>query len=1132
MNSFFSKITTIAAALMVSIAAFAQPSWNRVDYTATMAFIGEVKINQFDETFPRVVQENDYIGAFVGEECRMIAKVVSYNSALYVSSVIHGGDMFLSSNTEELLEFKLWNSSANAEVARTIKGTLLSLPNGEIFTYIIGQPNENVEVQSLEVANRSLNLPFSNEVKNYEIEFEAGADLPTNDDITVVLADKRAKYNVELPTDFTENNKLIVTVVAEDEETEAVFTITCTQSTCAVLAPEVENADLQFCVGDAAKTLTAIGTNLQWYDSDEKLLSKAPTVNTAIASENTYSVTQTTTCESAKAHIKVTVNALPTVSIVADKSTVLDTETIALTLIPEVGGVLSGSTGVVGLTFDPSKSEIGVQTLVYTYEENGCENKDEVTITVKKGVIEKPTLENTIVEVVVNAPSPILNAEAEGTITWYDEDKNKIDTGESFSPNINTEKEGEYIYYVSNTVDGEESELVEITVTVSSCSTPMPTVVNKQQFCVGDAAKTLTASGTSLRWYDGDEKLLSKAPTISTAIASENTYFVTQTTTCESAKARITVVVNALPAVSIEAEKTIVLNTETLALTLVPAVGGTLSGSSGVSGLTFDPALAPFGKQILTYSYTDANNCKNSDDVTITVKDANVAKPVISETEYRLIIGDDVPTITAEGENLRWLNQTGTQVGSGTSFIPAISTDVEGRYQFMVVNTKDDVDSEPIVITITITECAATPPVLLHQRVLLCQGDVPSDLNSFVIGENLKWYDGITELTATPVPNTTSSGVKVYSVSQRTNCESQKETLIIEVVAKPVVSIFASANEMCTTEKISIQLLPAGGTFEGPGTMFLSEFTPDPSAIGKQTLSYTYTDKNNCSDTKTTSLTIKSCPVGGDAETITIVDKPILAIGEAYPMQMLVNPAGAFVRNVVWTVNNPAIAEIDENTGVIIGKAAGLVVVRVKAQIATDKTISNFITMRIVAQPIVTNVAIDYEEQKVIVTFSERMRTPKNEIMYDVQIFDGIKECVIYDVAVNPQNEYELIFSFADAVVNVNNVRIKYVGTSIASITGALVGTFEKPILNTSISTIENREISVYPTIASSEIMVETTSKIDNIAVVNNQGQIVLAQIATMPITQLSVANLMRGNYTIIVFSNNKIVGTARFVKK
>jgi len=76
------------------------------------------------------------------------------------------------------------------------------------------------------------------------------------------------------------------------------------------------------------------------------------------------------------------------------------------------------------------------------------------------------------------------------------------------------------------------------------CSTPTPTVPEKTiYYAVGETASQLSASGTSLNWYDSSNNQLGSAPTPSTDEPGETTYSVTQTSGCESQKALITVIV-------------------------------------------------------------------------------------------------------------------------------------------------------------------------------------------------------------------------------------------------------------------------------------------------------------------------------------------------------------------------------------------------------------------------------------------------------------------------------------------------------------------------------------------------------------------------------------------------------------
>ncbi len=92
-NVFRKSVCIALCALFTATCVCAEPTWTKVNYTSSTAFIGIVKINDYDNSFPITVSEGDYIGAFVGDECRMNAKVFAYDGKLYVSSVIQGGEI-------------------------------------------------------------------------------------------------------------------------------------------------------------------------------------------------------------------------------------------------------------------------------------------------------------------------------------------------------------------------------------------------------------------------------------------------------------------------------------------------------------------------------------------------------------------------------------------------------------------------------------------------------------------------------------------------------------------------------------------------------------------------------------------------------------------------------------------------------------------------------------------------------------------------------------------------------------------------------------------------------------------------------------------------------------------------------
>lgn len=120
--------------------------------------------------------------------------------------------------------------------------------------------------------------------------------------------------------------------------------------------------------------------------------------------------------------------------------------------------------------------------------------------------------------------------------------------GSATAPTPSTATAGVTSFFVSQTVLGCESTRAQLDVTVNSLpSAPTVATVN---YCVGDVATPLTATGSALLWYTLPTGGVgsSTAPTPSTATAGTTSFYVTQTvTSCESARAQLDVVVSSPP---------------------------------------------------------------------------------------------------------------------------------------------------------------------------------------------------------------------------------------------------------------------------------------------------------------------------------------------------------------------------------------------------------------------------------------------------------------------------------------------------------------------------------------------------------------------------------------------------------
>jgi hypothetical protein len=89
------KKIIILLLIAVSSLVYADHGWERVNYMQSTIFSAEVTVNN------KPALADDVVGAFVNNECRMIAKVFMVGDKAYVSSVIHG-------DSPEQVEFRLW----------------------------------------------------------------------------------------------------------------------------------------------------------------------------------------------------------------------------------------------------------------------------------------------------------------------------------------------------------------------------------------------------------------------------------------------------------------------------------------------------------------------------------------------------------------------------------------------------------------------------------------------------------------------------------------------------------------------------------------------------------------------------------------------------------------------------------------------------------------------------------------------------------------------------------------------------------------------------------------------------------------------------------------------------------------
>jgi hypothetical protein len=211
------------------------------------------------------------------------------------------------------------------------------------------------------------------------------------------------------------------------------------------------------------------------------------------------------------------------------------------------------------------------------------------------------------------------------------------------------------VYIVTSTVNGCTSA-ASVTIITINPAPALPTVTSPVTYCQNAMASPLSATGTNLLWYTmptGGTGSLT-APTPNTTIAGTTIYYVSQTIGCESQRANISVIVNALP-----------------------ASAGSISGSSTVcqgqnSVIYTVPTIANASSYIWTLpSGTTGASTTNSISVNygiaaisgdITVKGSNSCGVGIVSASYPITVY--IPPLANAGSDVT-ICQTGTYVLSG-----------------------------------------------------------------------------------------------------------------------------------------------------------------------------------------------------------------------------------------------------------------------------------------------------------------------------------------------------------------------------------------------------------------------------------------------------------------------------------
>jgi hypothetical protein len=522
------------------------------------------------------------------------------------------------------------------------------------------------------------------------------------------------------------------------------------------------------------------------------------------------------------------------------------------------GGMPTGGsyfgTGVSNDTLDPKMLTAGSNVISYQVSNGkGCMDTISSTVEVKT----EPTITSSFTQLtsctVGNAAISVSASNVFGNVSY------SINNGSSF------QSSGTFV----NLSSGPYTIVVKDSVCVVTDSTYVatpPGAPNKPNasggsvYCKGDALNKIQVSTTTsgatgiFKWYkDG---ALTQSHGIGDSIAPSDTtmtqvYFVIEDRLgCLSAADTTSVTINPLPVVTNTALANRCTNEDTVILRTGTPTGGTYSGT-GVSNNTFVPSSAGAGSHVITYSYTDGNNCTNSDTAGITIYQA----PVTS------LASQGSSCTNAQSYSLTGGTPTGgTYSGFGVSlgmFDPNNAGIGLHTIQYKVTNT-NCADSASATIRVHLA-----PVVSVTSLADRCED--ASNLTLAIGSPSGGIYsgNGISSGVFNPSSAGPGSHTVKYVYTDNNMCSDSANTTAW-IDSLPAVS-FGALSNVCANSPAVLLTQGSGSPGAGTGTYFgtgvsNSDFDPLVSGAGAWQLGYAYVDTNGCVDTAYSTQNVDTVP--------------------------------------------------------------------------------------------------------------------------------------------------------------------------------------------------------------------------------------------------------------------------------
>lgn len=268
------------------------------------------------------------------------------------------------------------------------------------------------------------------------------------------------------------------------------------------------------------------------------------------------------------------------------------------------------------------------------------------------------------------------------------------------------------------------------------------------------------------------------------------------------------------------------------------------TGTSTLTGSTINSL--PVGTY--TVAASDAGLCSTT--LVVNVTQSLVTQPALSVTAnvYTICSGASVTLSVSGASTYTWNTSVNTTTISANP--TSNSTFTVGGYTsancYRTGSVSITVNPLPVItFTAPASICLNTPPFTL----------TANPASGTYAGNGVNPSHVFTPTLAGVGTKTVS-----YTFTDANGCTSSVINTIV-VHSLPVVTFTLSPNSLCANSAtFNLTASPVTGTFTGTGANS-GVYTPSVAGVGTQTVSYSYTDANNCNVTVTSSVIINAVPV-------------------------------------------------------------------------------------------------------------------------------------------------------------------------------------------------------------------------------------------------------------------------------